>query len=84
MVGKSEVGERSDRAHRDSLTHNESSVFPYFPVLALALALALAIFYPLGWAGVVVVTGAMLLEPIFLRRPPGGNERGDSSTTDQE
>ncbi len=53
-------------------------------LVGVALALTLAIFYPLGWAAVVVVTGAMLLEPIFLRRPPGVNERGESSTTDQE
>jgi len=40
----------------------------------MAVALALAIFYPLGWGAVVLVTGAMLIEPIFLRRPPGGND----------
>ena len=53
-------------------------------LVAVALALALAIFYPLGWAAVVLVTGAMLLEPIVLRRPPEGNERADNSVTDQE
>jgi hypothetical protein len=41
-------------------------------IVAVALALALAIFFPLGWAAVVVVTGAMLLEPVILRRPPDG------------
>ena len=42
-------------------------------LVGMAVALALAIFYPLGWGAVVLVTGAMLIEPIFLRRPPGGN-----------
>ncbi len=37
---------------------------------AMIVALGLAVFYPLGWALVVVVTGAMLLEPVILRRPP--------------
>ena len=41
---------------------------------AMAVALALAIFYPLGWGAVVLVAGVMLIEPIFLRRPPGGND----------
>jgi hypothetical protein len=40
----------------------------------MAVALALAIFYPLGWGAVVLVTGAMLIEPILMRRPPGGND----------
>lgn len=40
----------------------------------IAVTLALAIFYPLGWGAVVLVTGAMLLEPIFLRRPPRDND----------
>ncbi|MGI9528933.1 MAG: hypothetical protein ACR2NG_04420 [Acidimicrobiia bacterium] len=53
-------------------------------LVGVAIALALAIFYPLGWAAVVVVTGAMLLEPIVLRRPPGGNDRADDSIADQE
>ena len=43
-------------------------------LVAMAAALALAIFYPLGWAAVVLVTGAMLIEPIFVQRPPGGND----------
>ena len=43
-------------------------------LVAMAVALALAIFYPLGWGAVVLVTGAMLIEPIFLRRPPGSND----------
>ena len=43
-------------------------------LIAMAAALALAIFYPPGWAAVVLVTGAMLIEPVFTRRPPGGND----------
>lgn len=43
-------------------------------LVGMVIALALAIFYPLGWAAVVLVTGAMLIEPIIWRRPPGGND----------
>ncbi len=43
-------------------------------LVCMAVALGLAIFYPLGWGAVVLVTGAMLIEPIFLRRPPGDND----------
>ena len=43
-------------------------------LVGMAVALTLAIFYPLGWGAVVLVTGAMLIEPIFLRRPPGDND----------
>ena len=43
-------------------------------LVGMTVSLALAIFYPLGWGAVVLVTGAMLIEPIFLRRPPGGND----------
>ena len=42
-------------------------------LVAMAVALALAAVYPLGWAVVVLVTGAMMIEPVLLRRPP--NER---------
>ena len=41
-------------------------------LIAMAAALALAVFFPLGWAAVVIVTGAMLLEPVILRKPPNG------------
>ena len=53
-------------------------------LVSMAISLALAIFYPLGWGAVVLVTGVMLIEPIFLRRPPGGNDGPDNSVTDQE
>jgi hypothetical protein len=43
-------------------------------LVGTAVALALAISYPLGCGAVVLVTGAMLIEPIFLRRPPGGDD----------
>lgn len=39
-------------------------------VVAVIVALGLAVFFPLGWAAVILVTGAMLLEPVILRRPP--------------
>ena len=39
-------------------------------LVGMAVALALAIVYPLGWAAVVLVTGAMLIEPVILRRQP--------------
>ncbi len=49
-------------------------------LVGMAVALALAIVYPLGWAAVVLVTGAMLIEPVLLRRPPkGGDEWRDRS-----
>lgn len=37
---------------------------------AMIVALALAVFFPLGWLAVIVVSGAMLIEPVILRRPP--------------
>ena len=43
-------------------------------LVAMVAALALATFYPLGWAAVVLVTGAMLIEPVFVRRPPEDND----------
>ena len=39
-------------------------------LVAMVTALSLAVFLPVGWAAVVVVSGAMLLEPVILRRPP--------------
>lgn len=53
-------------------------------LVGMTVALVLAIFYPLGWSAVVLLTGAMLIEPIFLRRPPGGNDGPTNSVTDQE
>ncbi len=43
-------------------------------IVGMAVALALAIIFPLGWAAVVLVTGAMLIEPVFMRRPPGDDD----------
>jgi len=43
-------------------------------LIAMVGALVLAVFYPLGWAAVVVVTGAMLLEPVILRRDPSDTD----------
>ncbi len=43
-------------------------------LVAMGAALGLAIFYPLGWAAVILVTGAMLIEPVFVQRPPGDND----------
>lgn len=39
-------------------------------LIGMLVALGLAAFYPLGWAAVIVVTGAMLLEPVIGRKPP--------------
>lgn len=39
-------------------------------LVAMIVALGLAVFFPQGWAAVVLVSGAMLLEPVILRRPP--------------
>ena len=43
-------------------------------LVGMAVALALAIVYPLGWAAVVLVTGAMLIEPVLIRRPPSDGD----------
>ena len=47
-------------------------------LVAMAVALGLAIFFPLGWAAVVLVTGAMLIEPVFMRRPPGSDDEPEA------
>lgn len=39
-------------------------------IVAIALTLLVAVFIPAGWAGVVVVSGAMLLEPVIFGRAP--------------
>ena len=44
-------------------------------LVGLAVALALAVVFPLGWAAVVLVTGAMLIEPVLPRRPPGDSSK---------
>jgi hypothetical protein len=37
---------------------------------AMMVSLGLAVVFPLGWAAVVLVSGAMLLEPVITRKPP--------------
>ena len=39
-------------------------------LVAMIVALGLAAIFPLGWAAVILVSGAMLIEPVVLRRPP--------------
>ncbi|MGI9584764.1 MAG: hypothetical protein ACR2N7_04165, partial [Acidimicrobiia bacterium] len=53
-------------------------------LVGVGVSLGFAVFYPLGWGAVVLVTGAMLTEPMFLRRPPGDDDGPDNSVTGHE